>query len=468
MAGGESPPNVAPVEGSVLRADRPASIAMRIPLSAILAAGMVAVPASAQLPPGPSDLAPPSELESSAQASDNPVVDLRRSQLSAAQANAADALRQAVLSLEVARGLRICDLVDRTRSADVLARALATARPLGGPRWVDEQTCQVQVVIPGAAVADAVTTMAARYPGGRLPVRPDVVNGRLSAWRRTAFSATGSSAAGGAALQQARPREAGGRWSEVPDADRRQAVAAALTDAVRQACEALRRAVDPLPLGPRANAGAALARPAVANRVRTFLDAQPVTRIEFLDDLTVSLSMTVDAPGLARTVRRAVTDDQPRLSVAAGDWDRLRDAVVDAVPPSVTGTAAAPAPPAVAPASLPAGVLPVQPPDWVEGELTAQGRAAPPRDAPIGRLKVKGLADADAIAQLRAQLLALRVGPTATLADAARADPEVAAAVDRVLLDAREHHVEFRADGSVAVGVSLNLRDAWDRLRSNP
>ena len=438
--------------------------------SAILAVTLAAVPASAQLPPtSPSDLTAPSELESSAQATPNPAADLRRSQVLAAQANAAAALRQTVLSLELGRGLRVADLVDRTHSADLLTRALAAAKPLGGPRWVDEQTCQVQVVVPGSAVADAVATMVARdTTGGRTSPRAEQLNLRLDGWRRTAFSATGFSAAGGAALQQARPRELCGRWAEVTDADRRRAVAVALADAVHQATVDLSAAADALPLGPHVRAADALARPAVTRRVRTFLDAQPVTRIEFLDDLTLSLSMTVDAPGLARTVRRAVSDDQPRLATTAADWDRLRAAVIAAVPPTVTGTAAAPAPTPGVPVVVPTVVLPVQPPDWVEGELTADGAAGPPPGVAMGRLRVKGLADAAAVAQLRERLLALRVGPKSTLADAARADPQVAAAVGRVLLDAREHHVEFRADGTVAVSVSLNLRDAWDQLRSNP
>ncbi len=431
----------------------------------LLCALAAAAPAGGQTPPA--EGSNPGELESVAPT--NPVADLRRGQQDAARANAAAALRDAVRSLEIGRGLRVGDVVDRTRSADALTRALAAAQPQGGPRWVDDQTCQVQLVVPGPVVADAVTAMLAQYPGGRPPVRPEIVAGRLAGWRRTAFSATGSSAAGGSALQQARPCQVGGVWAGVSDADRRATVAAAESDAVHRAADDFHRVADPLPLG-RVHGAEVLARPAVERRVRAFLDAQPVTHLEFLDDRTVSLSMTVDAPGLARAVRQAVTDDQPRTAAAAaaaGDWDRFRRTLDRSVQTAVTGTAAAPAGGAAAAAAasnLAAVVLPIEPPGWVDGTLDAEGSAPAAPD----RLRTAGLAEAAAVARLREKLLALHVGPTATLADATRADPLLAAGVSRVLSDAHEYHVRYAADGSVTVRVSLDLRQAWDQLRSNP
>ncbi len=437
-------------------------------LSCAVSAALGLSTARSQLPPAgalpPRDLSTPSELESSNPTGD-PVADLRRAQTSAAQANAVTALRESVLALDVGRGMRVRDLINQADATDGLAGAMAAARPLGGPRWIDDQTCQVQVVVPGAAVADAVAAMAARNAAGRA-VRKEILDG----WRRTAFSATGSSAAGGVALQQARPRQSGGRWAEVSDDDRRRAVAAAQADAVHQASDDLCRAADPLP--GRLRMVDALQRPAVVTRVRAYLNAQPVTHIEFLDDLTVSLSMTVDGAGLGRTAQQAVADDQPQVSAAvaaAGGWKRFRAAVVEAIPSLITGTAAA-TPPTLAHShpAPPSFVLRAQPPEWVDRTLTANGSAAASHGAPLGRLKVRGQAYAAAVAELRGKLLALPVGPAVTLGDAARADAQVAAAVSRLLLDAHENKVTFNADGSVAVGVDLNLRDAWDQLRSSP
>ncbi len=426
---------------------------------AILACVLFAAGPARAGPPA-DDPTAPSELDSSAAPADP-----RRAQQQAAQANAVASLREQVLGLEVGHGRRVRDLADDAHVSAAVSTALAAARPLGGPRWVDEQTCQVQVVVPGSAVADAVAGLVPHRPGGR----PDALSAELSKWRRTAFSATGSSVAGGTAVEQARPRGSGGAWAGVGDDDRRRTVAAAQADAVRRALDDLHRVADPLPLGGGVRVGEVLARPAVAARVRAFLDAQPVTHIDFLDDRTVSLSVSVDPPGLARTVQRAVADDRPAASAAtAADWTRFRRALERSLVPAVTGTAAV-VPAGLVPAggaAVPVVALPLEPPGWVGDRLDAEGTA--PAAAGADRLKQAGLAEAAAVARLREQLLALRVGPQATLADATRADSLLAAGVSRVLSDAHAYRVRYAADGSVTVRLSLDLRVVWDQLRSDP
>ena len=149
----------------------------------------------------------------------------------------------------------------------------------------------------------------------------------------------------------------------------------------------------------------------------------------------------------------------------AGDWDRVRSAVEAGVPESVVGTASAGPPPA---GNLPAVVLPIQPPAGLDDELTADGSADAVPGVGSSFLKVYGSAEAAAVAHLRDRLLAVRLSPAATLADAARADPQLAAAVSRALLAARDSKVDRLASGAVHVRVHLSLRDAWDQLRSNP
>lgn len=70
--------------------------------------------------------------------------------------------------------------------------------------------------------------------------------------------------------------------------------------------------------------------------------------------------------------------------------------------------------------------------------------------------------------QLREKFLALHVTAQTTLADAVASDPQIAQAVNRAMLHAHTYKVDYRADGSVLTRVSLDLRDAWDELRSNP
>jgi hypothetical protein len=437
-------------------------------LTAAVLACVAVAPARAADPPSKADL--------------GPGLDPRAAQVAAAQANGLAALRASILRLEVGRGLRVGDVVARTGSDDILTHALAGARPLGGPRWVDDQTCQVQVTVSGGAVADAVVAMAGRYPGGRLPVRGDALTAKLSAWRATAFAATGSSVAGGTGLQQARPQLVG-RWADVPDAVRARAVADAQADAVRQLQDQLTRAIAGLPVGNNTLATDVLARPTVAARVHAYLDGQPVTTITFGADLTVSLTMTLDARSLAVAFESAAADEQPQAVAAAaraGDWDRVAKYIERGVRPTVTGTAsAAPVaavPGVAAPPNVAAGLgrpppgvtLPAQPPPgWVDG-LEADGSAVAVAGRHTPTMKVVGSAQSAAVGALRDKLLAMRINPTSTLGDAVRADPELSAAVSRVLLGARDSRVDYQADGSVHVRVYLNLHDAWEQLQSNP
>ena len=415
----------------------------------------------------------------------------RAAQVRAAEADAAASLRESVLRLAIGRGLRVRDLVERTHAEETLSRALSTAQPRGGPRWVDEQTCQVQLTVPGPAVADAVTAMVARYPGGHVPVRPAELTATVAKWRSSAFTATGSSVAGGNGVRMARPRQPGGPWAAVPEAVRERAVSAAQADVVRQILDQLTRGVGELPLGSgaaahgtppgrslvagpasaaRPTAAAALGRPAVAGSVASYLAAQPVTKVDFRDDLTVSVTIPVDGRQLAEVVRRAVDDDRSGAVSAAdrgvaGQWDAVQAAVERAVPATVTGTASA----APAATNLPAVVLDVQPPEAFGGVLEADGSAAAPPGSRANRLKLRAVADDAATTQLRDKLLALRVSGDVTLAQAAKADPQLMAAVSRVMLDVRDDRVDWSADGtSVRVHAHLDLLPAWDQLRSSP
>ena len=409
-------------------------------------------------------------------------------QVRAARANATVKLGETVRAWPLGRGLTVGQLVDRTRSTDALNRVLDAAAPLGGPAWVNAQTCQIKLSLPGRTVADAVAEMAGRYPGGRMPVSPGDLARNLDRLRATSFTATGSSVAGGNGIVDARPLQAAGPWSTLPDADRRRAVSAARDDAVNQFVENLARSVAGLPLGQPTGrpqpagaaataASAALAKPFVAAKVRAYLADQPVTDIVFRPDLTVSLAMTVDGRDLVETIHRAVTEDQPRLAgeaARAGQWGAVDRAVEGAVAMTVTGTATAGrTPPAAAPptagvANLSAVVFDLQPPDGFGGLLEAEATAAPPPAQP-GRwaspFRARALAHDAAVDKLREQLMALRVSGELTLADAVKADPLLKGAISRVLLDAQDDRVESLADGSCRVRAHLNLRDAWDKLR---
>src|SRR5947209_4012351 len=56
------------------------------------------------------------------------------------------------------------EFLRRTGGADRLARTLERAELLGGPRWIDKHTCQVQLQISGTRVLAALKQIAADNP----------------------------------------------------------------------------------------------------------------------------------------------------------------------------------------------------------------------------------------------------------------------------------------------------------------
>src|SRR5437660_4361521 len=84
---------------------------------------------------------------------DQPGDDARRAQVQAAATNAAVNLREQVLRMPLTRGIDVRAVVDRTQTLPALDQALQGAQQIGGPRWVDDRTCQVRLEIPGSQLS---------------------------------------------------------------------------------------------------------------------------------------------------------------------------------------------------------------------------------------------------------------------------------------------------------------------------
>jgi hypothetical protein len=383
--------------------------------------------------------------------------DPRQEQIQAATTNAMTTLRDQVLRTRLSRDLLVGDFLERTNSLGELDRVLKAAQPIGGARWVDERTCQVRLELPESQVA-ALLMGIAHSPNQHSPIRPDVLKARFSDWSKLRFSVVGSSA-GGDAIELARPGNATGKWSEVGDAARRSAIADARGDAAAKFVTA----IGPVQLNDKTRASDALARPAIAAQFNSFLAKQPVTNIEFLDDLKVSVTISTAPAEMAEALQAAVTSDVDFSRPLNIDWQRVsRD--VEQLPASAQGKASAVV--SLQATSLPSTVLPLQPPDWLDQQLEAESSAA--GGGAGSRLKVGRAAEADAVGKIREQFLLLHINTTATLGEAAHNDPELKLAVDRAMLQAHASRVDYLPDGSVKVRVTLDLRDAWDALRSNP
>src|SRR5438552_9030705 len=279
--------------------------------------------------------------------------DAARDQIAAATGRALEALRGQVSAESIGPNLTVQDLLDKTNGTKKLMQTLRRARQIGGPRWLDAQTCQVRLEIGGPMVAGALYNIAAT--DNRTPIDPDVLQGRLLSWERRTFSATGTSTGAGVAEQA------------LADAVHRQAVCDARRDAVNQVLQSIR----PIPLSKGKTVADALANPPVREEMEKWLNARPVTQVEFRDDAQQQARVTLAVAGdeLFDTFR-ATVEKQPTNAIGPVDetaWGRVREEFIAKVGPSAAaGRALAKETPAdQAPAvAAPAVVLPRTPPEW--------------------------------------------------------------------------------------------------------
>src|SRR5688572_9886137 len=87
-------------------------------------------------------------LSASALARAGAAQDPRRDQVNAANAQALSELRRTIYAESIGDGYSVRDLIDRTGSKKRFAESISRAHQIGGPRWLDDATCQVQLEIP--------------------------------------------------------------------------------------------------------------------------------------------------------------------------------------------------------------------------------------------------------------------------------------------------------------------------------
>ena len=71
----------------------------------------------------------------------------------------------------VGRGITVGDMLDATDGNDFLVKTLQRAQMIGGPRWLDDQTCQVRLEISGTRVAAALVQIA-NVNASKSPIAP--------------------------------------------------------------------------------------------------------------------------------------------------------------------------------------------------------------------------------------------------------------------------------------------------------
>ncbi len=382
--------------------------------------------------------------------------DARRvEQVNAATSDAYDSLRGEVLALPLGNDFTAAALIDRNHARDQLAAVIQTARQIGGTRWLDEQTVQIRLELPGGDVARLLQTIA-EHNTKILPMPLHVLRERLKRdiAKRT-FSATGTSTSARVA-DRLRPDPLQIAWRNVSDKDRVTAIEAARANAIERVLDSLR----PIEWNHGQRLGDTLGDPALHNGLRDWLAARPLVSIDFRDDLEVRLTLAVSADTLWPALRDALQHAHPPTPIPNSAWDGLRVQVLARMVPAV-GSALVSSPGAAAGGQRVA--IPSEAPAWSRQDAAAEGVAA---SVGGSKLRTARAAEAIALESLRARLYALPLNPSITLGEAAGKDPRIADAISRGLTQARISKVDYDspAQGAVRVRMGLDLEAVWREL----
>ncbi|MCC6423711.1 MAG: hypothetical protein IT447_09565 [Phycisphaerales bacterium] len=382
----------------------------------------------------------------------------RHDQIDAAQANAVMALHDEIGRLPLAQNLTVQDFLDQTCSSDELTKTLLRAQQVGGPRWLDEQTCQIRLEISGTLVANTLSRIATIH-GDKSPISSDQLQFVLRDWSGRTFAATGSST-GSKTIEDAAPIAAIDPWASVDESARRQAVVSARENAIGQVLESIR----PIEWPAKKTLGELLSanNGALDHAMTNYLAARPVTAVVFQDDLSVKLTLANPAPEFFDAFRDAALAQQNlSLPTDQPSWNTLRETLIKQLAPA-EGVGRLPDEKAIP--HNPATMILTTPPDWVDQQIDAEGRA----DPSDSKLRAARHAEIDARAKLEAQIENLKLTDNQTLEQVAKANPLIRDAVVRTLRRARIYKSDYFSDGSVVVHMTLDLRDLWEELQRTP
>jgi len=382
--------------------------------------------------------------------------DVRRAGIAAATDSAVASLVGQIEPEPVAGQLTVKQFLDQTNAQDEFRAALARVEPMGGPRWLDDQTCQVRLQVSGTEVIVDLANIAVAHKQTApiaAAILPQVAAGLSTRW----FAATGTSTAAGVAP----PPPMDNPWAIVTAAERTRAVQAADADAGQTVLVS----VADLDLLPGHKLAEAIHDAAVAQALTGWLASRPVTAVEYgqnaQKELEVRVTVAASPAEFFDILKAAITARAVLPQPDEVGWSVLRQQVVTRMALPVGHATAAVAPAAALPV-----VLPAQPPDWARTMADAQGVSGPVPGNPRG---AKGVAIDHAMVQLTSQVMGLRLSADLTFDQAAGRDRHIARVVDRTIQgSAVLYRTVYNPDGSVVVHMSLDLHLLWNALQARP
>ena len=353
-------------------------------------------------------------------------------------------LRSQVLAVYVAPGVPLRDVVANDPNAVNIDGVIAKAEIVGEPRWIGEDIVQVKLHLAAGRLVEAVKASI------------KMLSHQMSAsdfdrfkheWAKRSFQATGQAIPAARVRQVVLTMQPAG-WAGVPDDARIAAAQLARTNATA----ALIDQTDAIHLGPTQTIDAALdaghAKPALV----TWANTLPATNITMGDDRQIEVGLFVDKPGLSDVLKSSL----PSAFISQPDHQQALATGIHGLPDIVVGRSIAGA----VPATAPTGALIIrQIPVWASDPITASGEAK----FSTTQLRTARAAERSAREALREKIFKLPIDNGATIGQAAQRE-NVRAAVDEAVEQATVYQVNYHADGSADVSVTLDPNDLLDAL----
>jgi len=383
-----------------------------------------------------------------------------RAQVIAATKDAVANLTDEVYRASLTRSLSVGEFVQRTRSSEEFSKVLQRAQQIGGPRWIDDHTCQIELQISGSVVGQALKRIAAADPR-RSPLSVNEVTRAVKDWDERSFSGTGAATSRLPVMKGRRAPHMGLQrdpWWDVSEQARDQAVAAARADAARRVIAS----VKPIPLTPKSDVSDVLSLKGVADGMQEWLISQPAARVELNDNLEAEVELSA-APDDTFGAFRELAQKQKDVAVPADDqdWAQVRDQFEQKMATPIGRAAAAPGKVNQTAVVKPAALLPDRAPAWASQRLEATGKASA-----LAKSKLMAARAAESAAEdkLRKQIEELKLDENHTVGQAAKNDPRVDQAIAKAVSRARIGRAEYQDNGA-EVSVYLDLSEVWAALR---
>lgn len=361
----------------------------------------------------------------------------------AAWAAARSELNREISSATLKPGLTVAQLQEGLKGFS-FADVVENAQQIGPPRWVDQNLVQVRLQVPAGQVLECIT----RLPDDQVRVYlgPSELARLKREWKTRTFQAIGQ-AIPASRLESLLTTIQTPDWREISPVLRTEAAQKAREGAVGK----LVHLTGQIRIGPDKTIEQLLV-PDGKDRLRTWAYTLPATSVQLKEDRQVEIGLYVDHEGLEQQVRQSV--EQGGLSTT--ESLSALSAGVRTIPTILTGRARLEMP--VSRVFIPdwGAVIPL----WVNDPIVAEGSSRPVES----RLKTARQAERIARNRLRERIEQLEMTPGQTLRQSVTSDPRVRQSIDRAVEQARVYQVDYAADGSVTVRVTLDPNELLDEL----